>query len=163
MEWRKVLHGYYEISNTGLIRRIKKAKGAVIGKTLNPYKRGNNKYLAIDAKLYPHKDKSAYIHCLVAEAFLGEKPNGLEISHKNGNRYDNRVENLEYVTHSENMRLSVVHGAYEDRSDLTESKVRHLRQLKANGMRTKELAEMFNISAPSVCDIVARRTWKHVD
>jgi len=43
-------------------------------------------------------------HKLVALAFIGERPKGLVINHKNGNRADSRPENLEYVTQSENTR-----------------------------------------------------------
>ena len=43
------------------------------------------------------------IHQLVAAAFLGPPPDGCEINHKNGIRFDNRLANLEYVTHRQNM------------------------------------------------------------
>jgi hypothetical protein len=43
------------------------------------------------------------VHRLVAEAFLGNIPNGWEVDHKNGIKTDNRLENLRIVTHRENM------------------------------------------------------------
>lgn len=48
--------------------------------------------------------KDVFVHVLVAEAFLGSKPVGLEVNHKNGDKTDNRLSNLEYVTRSENIQ-----------------------------------------------------------
>lgn len=49
-------------------------------------------------------DKVYTIHGLVAKAFLGERPDGFEIDHVSGDKSDNSMRNLEYVTHQENMR-----------------------------------------------------------
>lgn len=46
--------------------------------------------------------KSTTVHSIVAEAFLGPRPCGKEVDHRNGIRDDNRVENLRWVTRSEN-------------------------------------------------------------
>lgn len=47
------------------------------------------------------------VHRLVATAFIGTIPKGKEVNHKNGNKQDNRVDNLEVVTHKENMNHAV--------------------------------------------------------
>lgn len=49
-------------------------------------------------------DKVYTIHSLVAKAFLGDRPDGYEIDHVSGDKSDNTMRNLEYVTHKENMR-----------------------------------------------------------
>ena len=56
------------------------------------------------------KRKIPLIHTLVAELFIGPKSLGMQVNHKNGNKEDNRVVNLEYVTASENMRHSIKNG-----------------------------------------------------
>lgn len=50
----------------------------------------------------PKSPKSFLVHRLVAEAFLGDRP-GMHVNHKNGNKLDNRLENLEWVTNQENI------------------------------------------------------------
>lgn len=47
--------------------------------------------------------KSYLVHRLVAETWIPKESEDLEVNHINGNRYDNRVENLEWITHQENI------------------------------------------------------------
>lgn len=51
--------------------------------------------------------KNANVHTLVAEAFLGPRPEGMVVHHKDGNRDNCHLSNLEYVTLAENARLRV--------------------------------------------------------
>jgi hypothetical protein len=50
------------------------------------------------------------VHVLVAEAFICKRPEGKVVNHKNGNRKDNRVENIEWVTQSENVKHAYANG-----------------------------------------------------
>jgi hypothetical protein len=52
------------------------------------------------------------IHHLVANAFIGERPKGLCVNHKDANKLNNRPDNLEYVTIAENIHHSVKHGMH---------------------------------------------------
>lgn len=54
--------------------------------------------------------KAYYIHDLIAKAFIGLKPEHLVLNHKNGNTWDNRVENLEYVSQRENVKHACATG-----------------------------------------------------
>lgn len=110
--WRQI-DGYenHEISNLGNIRskdvvRIVNGRWGKLcekkykGKLLKPYKAGN--YLGIRLAM---GDKNLYIHRLVAQAFVnGDK--SLCVNHKDGNKHNNHYENLEWVTHSQNMKHS---------------------------------------------------------
>jgi len=56
---------------------------------------------------------SAYIHHIVAESFLGLRPKGMTIDHIDGNKLNNHVSNLEYVTNAENMRRARAMGTFD--------------------------------------------------
>jgi hypothetical protein len=75
---------------------------AVTGKVLRG---GRNSKGYLTVSLYdgssPKRPKSFLIHRLIAEAFLG--PSDLQINHKDGNKQNNRIENLEWVTLQQNV------------------------------------------------------------
>lgn len=99
-EWRDCLSGVYRVTNTGRVRRAKPGKGARHGRELTRFV-STTGYPAVNVcidggpRLIP-------IHHLVAEAFIGPRPPGLQINHKDGNKLNPAPENLEYVTQAEN-------------------------------------------------------------
>lgn len=95
---------YYEISNFGRVRIL--ATGKIFTRSVQWYSSGYPSF-------YPHRKiikdkelprKALAIHVQVMRAFVGECPDGMEIDHIDGNRNNSRLDNLEYVTHSENIR-----------------------------------------------------------
>lgn len=98
-KWEKV-DGWpaYEVSSLGKIKNIK------TGKFLKCPT--NNAGRPRMTACHNGAMKDLYVHQVVAAAFLGPCPRGLEINHINGDKADNRSKNLEYVTHFENVRKS---------------------------------------------------------
>ena len=94
--WHKceVPYTRYEVSNLGRVRN------ALTGQVLRPRKLPNG-YLELKL-YYKGQAKRCYVHKLVATAFLEGWREGLEVNHKNGIKSDNRAENLEWVSASEN-------------------------------------------------------------
>ena len=100
-EWRDVpgYAGALQASDLGRIRRIH---------VLAQRPRSGTGYLVCGVPGTGTKhSKNEHVHALVAAAFLGERPAGLEINHKDGNRENPRPDNLEYVTRKENVRDAV--------------------------------------------------------
>jgi hypothetical protein len=90
----------YEVSNLGNVRK----NGKIIKGSIN-----NRGYLYIQLQRqqidppYRIQRKNLLIHQLVANAFIGDR-NGRDTDHINRNKLDNRLENLRYLSHSENMK-----------------------------------------------------------
>lgn len=100
--WKTIpgYEGIYQASTAGHVKRIGYGKGAKVGRVLkgNPTKNG---YLFVN--LYKYGQTVAlYIHRIVAATFLGPVEDSV-VNHKNKDRADNRLENLEITTYGENL------------------------------------------------------------
>lgn len=95
---------FYEVSNFGRIRSYKNSNH---GKRSIPIVIHGLKGLY---KTVPINGKTRYIHRLVAEAFIPNPNNLPVVNHINGNKYDNNVENLEWVTYSDNTQHALEAG-----------------------------------------------------
>jgi len=85
----------YEVSDLGHIRRVGRKHN------LKPFYDSLQEYGRV--MLFNEKGKrKIMVHILVAQAFLGERPEGVEIDHLNTNLKDNRAENLAYVSARQN-------------------------------------------------------------
>lgn len=93
--------GVYRVSTLGRVMRIKRRKGAQINKILKPIK--NESGLLVTLRNCGN-DIRTTIHRLVGVAFIENSQNKPEINHKDGNRWNNNINNLEWVTSSENNR-----------------------------------------------------------
>lgn len=117
---------------------------------------------------------TCYIHRLVLETFVGPCPEGMEVCHNNGNRADNRLENLRWDTRQENIQDAIKHGTHNflhlnrkgeknGFSKLTEDKVRVIRYLyEAAKFTLADLAWQFDVHRTTIGRIVNRKRWKHL-
>ena len=173
-EWRsiEIFNGKYEVSNYGKIRSLWFGK-------VKPIKLLDNQgYLEFTVRNGKDKPKHMRVHVAVAEAFLGKRPKGLVINHKDGNKHNNHVSNLEYVTYSENnlhalrtglrkhvdMKPFVKRGEEHCRAKVTEEQVKQfLKYHYETGYGCRRVAKHFGVSYGIVDSILIGKTWKHVD
>jgi hypothetical protein len=104
--WKPVpsYEGRYEVSNLGRVRSYVRNSAGVF---LKPG-RSTHGYLTVSLG----RKNSRTLHSLVAETFIGTRPAGQEVLHKDGSRTNNCVENLRYGTRSENIRDAVKQGSW---------------------------------------------------
>ena len=89
--------GKYQISNLGQVKSLKNKiilKNAIISK-----RKGKDGYKVVNLQ-----GKIFYIHRLVANAFIPNKNNLPQVNHIDGNKLNNRIDNLEWVTASQNIK-----------------------------------------------------------
>lgn len=158
----------YQVSNLGRVRSVRGSHSLIGGKLITLTPSGNG-YLHFTAA--KNGDViNLYVHRLVALLFIGDAPDGHIVNHKNGQKQDNRIDNLEYVTPSENNLHAFRVLGHRSRSGervptskLTAKQVKEIRNLYASGGVTQQqLADRYGVVAPCIHQIVKRKTWKDV-
>lgn len=164
-EWRDVVgfEGVYAVSDQGRVKRNAPGPGTYVGRILRPVLLKNG-YLSV-VLCTNNLQVRHYVHVLVAEAFLGPRPEGKETNHKSGDKMDNQVANLEWVTRSENALharsvLGLERGEANGNSKLTEADVREIRNLYAAGADSQQqLADQYGVNEATVSRVVRRERW----
>lgn len=107
------------------------------------------------------------VHRLVCETFYGKSK--LEVNHKNGNKQDNRLENLEFCTRSQNIvhafknKLAIpMRGSRNPTSKIDEIKALTIKTFLMSGIGPSEISRKFNVSINITKDISKGKTWKHL-
>lgn len=175
--WRTV-RGFdqYEISDGGSIRHKSPRRG---DPEVLKGARDKDGYIRVNlCVLAPNERRSLgrmnrIVHRLVWETFVGTIPKGMQINHKNGVKFDNRLDNLEVCTPSENTRhgfrvlgrkpnLNRSPGSKNGRAKINEATVREIKEMISVGWTDRQLADRFHISPAAVWFIRTGKTWKHV-
>ncbi len=116
--------------------------------------------------------ESFFVHILVAQAFIPNPENKKIVNHKDGNKKNNHVENLEWVTQSENLKhayqiglVKPLRGTESPKSKLTENDVRYIRKIYRPHDRkfgAIALAKKFSVSRYTIYSIISGKTYKNV-
>jgi hypothetical protein len=113
--------------------------------------------------------KTTTVHSVVIAAFVGSRPEGSQINHKDGNKTNNHLDNLEYCSPAENIQHAFATGLIKpvglsgednNQAKLTESQVRDI--WKSTKLQ-REIAVDFGVSKSTIGYIKNRQTWKHLD
>lgn len=162
--WKEIFDGNYAISSMGQIKRLKAAKGTQAGRLLKPSlrKAKNSRsggYYRVSIWVGNIK-KDAYIHQLVAEAFIGPRPKDHEINHKDRNTAHNFVDNLEYIDSIKHKQM--VCGDGHGRAKLCSDDVRKIKRMLEHGYQQKEIAEIFCVNKTAIQKIASGQNWSHI-
>jgi DNA-binding transcriptional regulator YiaG len=113
-------------------------------------------YRAVGTKVNG-KHRTLYVHRLVASAFV-DKPEGKEeVNHLDGDKTNNCVSNLEWVTRRENQVHMAKRGT--TRKKLTEEQVMSIRKMLEAKVRPDVVAETFKVSLSAIRHIESGRSW----
>lgn len=164
--WRDVI-GYenlYQVSNFGRVKSFKQGKPAI----LKGYINDNGYFIVMLCK--DGKAKHFRVHVLVATAFIPNPDKKPEVNHRFGKKKDNRVPNLEWTTHSENLQHAHDIGLSKSGSDspdakLTAEQVRLIRKIcipRDKDLGFHALARRFNVHYATIQRIYYRETYKNV-
>lgn len=163
MIWRDVVgrEGMYEVSDTGLIRSV---KGNYRHGILLKLQVNDAGYLIYSAR-QPKPPKLVRVHRAVAEAFIGPS-DGMEVNHKDCNKQNNNLSNLEYVTHKENgehaSRSGVIRrGELCTFSKVTESQAREIKNA-SRSLTHAQVALQVGVSRDAVIDIRKGKSWNWI-
>ena len=146
----------HEVSNLGQVRSAR---------TVLRQRMGNG-YWMVDLKINGTR-KTQTVHALVASAFLGPRPTGLQVRHGRKGRLCNAATNLSYGTPSEN-NLDKRRDGTDNRGGkhnmvkLTDSEVLLIRELRKEGSTLRAIGNEFGVSESLVSLICARKRWAHL-
>ncbi len=173
--WKDIIgyEGFYQVSSFGNVRSLDRYvncnKGSMQFKKGMPIKPFVNHkgYGMVDLKIN-EVGKTISVHRIVAQNFIENPENKPQVNHKDGNKLNNHITNLEWMTNKENINhasenklLYRPNGEKCHYSKLTANEVIEIRKLK--GKKThKEIAKLFNVAPSNIGMILLNKTWKHI-
>lgn len=166
--WRPVVghEGQYEVSDLGRVRSVDRevwvsgSRGRAAhwhprkGRILRPGRMNKYNHLSVAIG----RGNSRTVHSLVAEAFIGPRPEDLDVCHRDGDATNNRASNLYYGTRSDNNRDITRH----DRRKLTVEDVHEVRKRHAAGESGAALAREFGVCASNMSYVLRGEYYAEV-
>ena len=161
---KKQIKGFedYSVDTEGRVWSMKSGKV----KERKPLKHKDG-YLQINLRK-DGKVKNLLIHRLVAIAFIPNPKNYTQVNHKNGIKTDNRLENLEWCSGSQNMKhafdlgLQCNKGSKNSKAKLKDEDIPVIHKRLANGEHIKDIAEDYSVNNSTIKHIKYKRTWTHI-
>ena len=172
--WKQTKYNGYEVSNCGQIKSLARIvpqgnRTVTVKETILKQMYDKRGYPIVNVRVNA-KTISCRVHRLVAETFI-DNPNNLpQVNHKDGCKLNSFVSNLEWCTNQDNaihafetgLRVSPK-GEQQGLSKLSESDVRHARELCVSGISTSKIAVTVGLNKASCREMLIGKTWKHVN
>lgn len=175
-EWRPIVgyEGTYLISSLGRIRSLKRSVHLYGGRYKNvggiclTPATGHNGYAVVCLTGQPRNWRNFRLHRLVAIAFLGDKTDcGMQVHHEDGDKTNNALSNLRWVTPEENIAHAtrsglMLKGSSNASAKLTDGDVLEIRRRRKAGETLKTLSTGFGVSKSSISGICLHKSWTHI-
>jgi hypothetical protein len=158
LSWKRYSDTRYLASNTGVI------KNGETGRELS-YTINTGGYACVS--LYIPFRCTARVHVVVAKTFVDNPFNKMCVNHIDGNKLNNHVDNLEWLTHSENTQHAYDTGLKPKGEDvswakLTEEDVIDIKHMFVDAIPVKDIAAYYGVGASTISQIRQGEAWKHV-
>lgn len=160
----------YEISDQGRVRRVASARGARVGRILKKRFDCHGYSIVSLFRGGARSESQERVHRLVCSAFLRPPLHKEDTNHKNGIKADNRLENLEWCTRSQNVLHAYatglqpprdLRGENNPRAKLTSESVLSIRERVRLGERQTDLAREHGVTKQTISMLVRGHTWTH--
>lgn len=184
--WKAIpsLNGLYEASSHGRIRSLDREtsfvcrygctitrlhKGRVLSSAMTGQvtKGGKSGYHSVATHINGNR-RMVVVHVLVAEAFIGPRQHGYEVNHIDGDKTNNHITNLEYVTRQENMDHAKATGLWNcagegnGRAKCTEAQVRLAHELRKNGASYGDISAATSMTRRQIKKVCLGHSWCHL-
>lgn len=165
--WRPVVgfEDRYDVSDQGDVRSLNRIHPSRFMKIMaaHPNNRGYLYVTLFDGI----KGHNLAVHRLVLDAFVGPCPEGHQGAHNNGDRTDNRAENLRWASAKENIADRTAHGRTVRGTDqhaakLDDGTVRTIKRMHVAGFSAYETARLACVNVSTVRAIWSGEAWRHV-
>jgi hypothetical protein len=177
--WKDIkdYEGLYQVSNKGRVKSLNKFRVDLTGRVFkHKEKLLSTKAWIKDGRPYyvkvsltkDGKKENKLVHRLVAESFISNPENKPEVNHKDQNRSNNFIQNLEWVTKEENMKHAIVPGKKgynNNNSKLNENDVKNICRLLIAGETNERIIKKLQLSVSSavISNIKYKRHWNHLN
>lgn len=170
-QWRDVrgYEGRYQVSSLGRVRSLERPRSADprrpggVRERIMSSRPNHGGYLYVCLSKNGVK-KNGFIHSMVALAFLGDRPEGMQICHRDGDRTNNTPSNLRYDSCAGNLADRYMHGTAPVGSRNSNAMLdeKAVAQILSDERKYRVIAEAHGVAYATVKDIKQRRRWKHV-
>jgi hypothetical protein len=163
----------YQASTFGNIRSIDKTVERIDGRSMRIKGRilkpeiSNAGYFLVSVV----KERRSYkktIHRLIAKTFIKNTKNDKEVNHKDGNKLNNILVNLEWISPKENIQHAIKNGKFKIQGEfanfakLKEKDVYEIVDKLRHGVKYKIISKKYNISKTQIWRIKYKKNWKHL-
>lgn len=159
----------YEVDEAGVIwtkaRAVKWGNGGLVNKPRKPLSVRDYKGYLRTTFFKDGKQETVKCHRVVAMAFMPiENPGEMEVNHKDGDKSNNHISNLEWCTRQENANHAKINGLYLTGANHKGIKLSDddIRNIRASTLTNKELTGIYGVSSSTISNIVSYKTRKNV-
>ena len=164
----------YMVSNLGRVKSLDRyiyqknkhggiTKRLLKGRVLRPCLNKNRGYVYVTLQIQGQKE-NAKLHRLVCKSFYLNPHLKPDVNHIDGDKLNNRADNLEWVTREENMQHALANGLTTCRynAKLSENEVLKIRDYYENGMSLGAITNLFDVTKATICRVVNNKVWQNV-